>query len=272
MSEESYKHIQALLRSNQPEDLHEGLALIRQEILRVGSDQARPLFEMASAMFFIDPLDRPEFAPVLDEAITLVVGFGAWVIEPLLENLDAGDVKAQMAIGSALGRLGADAIDPLLAAYAATDDPDRKTFILFAFGKTKTPRVVAAAPIVLEAAGSPDREIRDTATRTLGKLVESITPGTLPEVLREAFVSQLVANLADDSPSIRSKAVRSLGKMMIYGFLTPAEREQLRSICQRLLGKDGSFEWDRAYVVRREAEEAMYYLQEQQSHPSDLNR
>ncbi len=60
--------------------------------------------------------------------------------------------------------------------------------------------------------------------------------------------------------------------MMIYGFLAPAEHERLRSICQRPLGKDGAFEWDRAYVVRREAEEAMYYLEKQQSHPSDLNR
>lgn len=260
MSEDYYQHIQALLASTQPEDLREGLALVKQEIGRVGSQQARPLFEMVAALFFVDPLDHPELISILDEAVSLVVGFGDWVIVALLENLESGDLKAQLAIGHALGRIGADAVEPLLAAYAASDDPDRRTFILYALGKIKTPQVMQAVPVVLEAAQAPDREVRDTATRALGKLVESLTPEDLTEDLRQAFVSRLQANLADTSPSIRAKAIRSLGKMATGGFLAPTEREKLVFICQRLLGTDGSFEWDRAYIVRKEAQETLRQL------------
>lgn len=38
------------------------------------------------------------------------------------------------------------------------------------------------------------------------------------------------------------------------------EKEALEAVCKGLLGKDESFEWDRAYGVRREAEETLRYV------------
>lgn len=49
--------------------------------------------------------------------------------------------------------------------------------------------------------------------------------------------------------------------MARFGFLTRLEREQLAAICHRLLGKDEMFDWDRAYVVRKEAEETLRHCQ-----------
>ena len=123
MSEKSYETIKALLSSAEPDELRQGLELVRREISRVGSGEARPLFEMVSAIFYIDPLDHPELMPILDEAVSLVVGFGAWVIPILVENLDAGDLKVQLVIGHALGRIGADAVEPLIDGYQSSADP-----------------------------------------------------------------------------------------------------------------------------------------------------
>ncbi|HVP40228.1 MAG TPA: HEAT repeat domain-containing protein [Candidatus Saccharimonadales bacterium] len=257
MPEQSYEAIKSLLRSSQAGELRRGLQLVRQEIARVGSREARALFEMVAALFYIDPLDRPDLVPILDEAVSLVVGFGEWVIPVLLEDLEYGDLKSQIAIGHALGRVGADAIRPLLAEYAASADSGRRTFILYALGKIKSPQIAAALPLALEAAGSPDRELRDTATRALGKFAESIPPVQLSAEHRQAILERLQANLADASPGIRAKAVRSWGKLAKFGHLDPAQHERLRAVCRRLLGKDEQFEWDRAYVVRREAEEAL---------------
>ena len=117
-----YETIKPLLESTRLEDLQRGLELVRVEIARLGSQEARPLFEMVSSVFYIDPLDQPELMPVLDEAINLVVGFGNWVIPALVERLDAGDLKAQMAASHALGRIGADAIQPLMSEYGRRED------------------------------------------------------------------------------------------------------------------------------------------------------
>lgn len=72
---ESYETIKTLLASTKPEELRRGLELVRQEVSQVGSSEAKSLFEMVSAIFYIDPLDRPDLVPVLDEAVSLVVGF-----------------------------------------------------------------------------------------------------------------------------------------------------------------------------------------------------
>jgi hypothetical protein len=51
-----------------------------------------------------------------------------------------------------------------------------------------------------------------------------------------------------------------LGKMAKFGLLNAAERARLKGILQRILGTDEDYEWDRAYIVRREAEEAFQYV------------
>ena len=260
MPDNSFHAIETLLASAQPDQVRQGLELAKKEIAKIGSSEARPLFEMVSALFYIDPLDRPDLAPLVNEAISLVVGFGKWVIPVLVDKLDAGDIKVQMAVAQALGRIGADAVEPLIAEYQLSDDPARCAFVLYALGKIKSPKIAKAAPLTLEAAKSSDVELRDTATRTIGKLVESIPPLDLPETTRAGFVETLRANLADPSPGIRAKAMRSLGKMAHYGHLSAQEREQLKRTCQLILGQDDNYEWDRAYIVRQQAEEALRYV------------
>lgn len=215
---------------------------------------------MISSLFYLDVLDRPELIPILDEAVNLAVSFGPWVIPVLVDNLDAGDLKAQWAIAHVLGRIGAEAIQPMMKEYASAADPTLRAFILYSLGKIKSPKIMQAVALVLEAMQSSEREVRDTATRTLGKLVESIPPAHLSQAMKKQFLDRLNANLSDTNASVRAKAVRSLGKLAKYGHLADLERAQLKSTCSRILGIDEKGEWDRAYVVRREAEEAIGYL------------
>jgi hypothetical protein len=257
MPENTYSGISRLLASTKPEEMRAGLKLVEEEIARVGSSEAKPLFEVVSTLFYIDTLDHPELVPVLDEAISLMAGFGSWIIPALVDNLDAGDLKAQWAAAQVLGRIGADAIDPMLAEYASTNHPTLRAFILYALGKVKSPEVVRAVPSALEAAQSANLELRDTATRALGKFVESIPPQHLSAEFRRQYVECLRGNLADPNASVRAKAIRSLGKLAKYGHLSDPERAQLKAVCCHILGTDADGDWDRAYVVRKEAREAL---------------
>jgi len=54
-------------------------------------------------------------------------------------------------------------------------------------------------------------------------------------------------------PTRRRLDVHCLGK-------SPSERWDLAVRLRRILGKDEQFEWDRAYVVRKEAQEAVGYV------------
>jgi hypothetical protein len=261
MPDDSYRAIRALLASPHPEKLREGLKLVELEVAKVGSSEAKLLFEMVSTLFYIDVLDHPELVPILDEAVDLTVRLGTWVIPILVENLDEGDLKAQWAAAHVLGRIGADAIAPLMTEYESADNPTLRAFILYALGKIKSPGIVQAVPVTFEAARSGNLELRDTATRALGKYVECIPPMSLSEKLRKQFIECLRSNLSDTNASVRSKAIRSLGKMAKYGHLTKSECEQLGAVCRRITGTDENNDWDRAYVVRKEAGEALGHVE-----------
>lgn len=249
--------LEGLFHSSDPAELRCDLQTVRDEVARVGTESSRHLFEFVSSLFYIDPLDRPDLAPILDEAISLVIGFGDWVIPALVENLDQGDIKAQMASAEALGRIGADAIDPLIEKYRGTDEPDTLAFVLYGLGKIKSPQVVRAADLALDGAGSGNLELRDTATRAIGRFAESIPAGELPGDILDGYYDILRTNLADPHKAVKAKALRSLGKLARFGHLDDDRKRTLRGIVLNLLGEDDEFHWDRAYVVRKEAQEAL---------------
>lgn len=260
MLEESLHTITPLLASTDPDEIRRGLALIRTQLSSLDEDEARSLLEMVSALFYIDPLDLPTHVPVIADAIALVGGMGPWAIPVLLQELEGGDVKAQMAIAQALGHMGAAAIDPLLDEYGKCPEPSCGNFILYALGKVKSPEIARAIPVALTAAASADLELRDTATRALGKFAESIPADGLGADLRHEIVDQLYKSVASTNPALRSKAVRSLGKLAKHGHLTPEERGRMASVLKGVLGQDEHYNWDRAYVVRKEAQEALGYI------------
>lgn len=77
--------LEALFRSTNPDDLHQALQTVRQEISGTGTQEARPLFDLVASLFYIDPLDRPDLAPVAAEALGRI---GAGAIDPLVDNHD----------------------------------------------------------------------------------------------------------------------------------------------------------------------------------------
>ena len=259
--EEFTRAVSRLLSSTDPAEVAVGLEKVRARMPRAGDDEKRRYVEMISVLFYIDTLDHPEYIAVVEDAITLVGNVGVVAIPVLMQELEAGDVKAQMAIGQALGRMGAEAIAPLLAEYAETcPAPGCRAFTLYALGKIKSARIIEALPVALEAAGADDQELRDSATRALGKFAESIPAGQIAPDALGALVERLRENLADGSPAIRAKAVRSLGKLAKHGHLSAGQCEQLAAMLKRALGEDEHYEWDRAYVVRKEAREALQYV------------
>lgn len=260
MREQMFSMIKTSLASTVPGELRQGLELVRKEIPGLTPSEKKSLVEPLTALFYIDLLDEPDLMPLLDEAISIVAQLGKSVIPTLIEKLDAGDLKAQIAFAHALGRIGAEAIRPLIAEYSSSTDVGRRSFILYALGKIKSPEIVHAVPVAVEAIQSPSLELRDTAARALGKFAESIPSSRFPEETRRICIERLQKNLADTNPGIRSKAVRSLGKFAKWDHLTIDDRAKLKATCLLILGKDEQFEWDRAFVVRKEAEEALQYL------------
>jgi len=259
MAQENVNDIKKKLASDQPQEIHQGLEMVRDEIGNVKDEDLRELVDMVLSLFYIDLLDHPDLVPVVDEAISLVADTGQRVIPLLIDSLDAGDLKAQLAIGQALGRVGVNAIHPLIEAYRSTSDPELRIFILYALGKIESPQIEKALAVTLSASHAENPELRDTAVRVIGRFAESIPPHQLSTADKEDILTAISDNLSDERAGVRSKAVRSYGKLAKNGHLTAEERDELASLCQNILGSD-EFNWDRAYIVRKEAREILNFL------------
>ena len=260
MPGDAIQTIQALFTNPRPESLREGLALAREELTRTSFEDARPLLGLVTSLFHIDAEDRPEFAAVIDEAGNLIATQGPEVIPLLLEDLQAGDIKAELSLAEVFSRMGPAAIESLVRAYRGASEPWRRTVVVHALGKIAAPQIAMAAPLLAEAAAASEVDLRDNATRALGRMAAHVPAGQLTERVRKSAVERLRSNVTDEDPSVRALAVWGLGQFARFEHLTDGEKSDAHTLCLRLLGRDERFEWDLAYVVRQAAEAALHHL------------
>jgi HEAT repeat protein len=133
--------------------------------------------------------------------------------------------------------------------------PYGRSFALFALGKIKDPAIQLALPEVVGSLLHPDREVRDSAARLLGKIAEIVPAASLTERRRSEITEALFRVLSDPQPAVRAKAIRSLGKAARARYLTPDQELRLERAVLHILGEDERHEWDNAFIVRREAAE-----------------
>ena len=246
-----------LIASENKEKIMQGLGEIEKNIDKIPAEVVE---DVIASLFFIVLGDHPEMVDVKDKATKILSLFGKKVIPFCLKSLEESDMKAALNFARVLGYIGGEVVEPLVEEYYKTDDPDRKSFILYALSKVRDKDVKKALPLVISAISSDNREVRDTATRTIGKFFEVLDANDVEEILIETIFNLLITRISDPYAPIRAKAVRSLGKMAKKGVLNDKQKEQVKKICLRILGKDENFDWDKAFIVRKEAKETLNYV------------
>jgi len=228
-----------------------------------GMDEAdlRRAVEALSGLFYIDLFDRADLMPAVEEAEAALVGAGEKVIPILIRMMEGSDFKAHFHLARILGKIGVPSLPHLTRLSATADDPYTRCFAMYAIGKVKSPEVHTALAEVTGGMMHPDKEVRDTAARTLGKIAEVVEPEQLSERRRTEMFQILLRATYDVQAPVRAKAVRSLGKMARRGYLEEGQLTELGDRLESMLTRGGAADWDHAYVVRREAQEALGYLE-----------
>jgi len=248
------------LRSEEKLRIMKGLEGLARQLPALEGRELEEAVQAIISLFYIDPVDHPELLPVLEQAEAVLADQRERIIPVILGCLGETDLKAHFHLASVLGRMGYAAVEPLLDAYRRSSETYPRIFTLYALGKVKDPKVLDAVPTLFDALEDPNPEVRDTSARALGKVVERVNPDNLPEGQRSQMFDRLLAKASDRFSGVRSKAVRSLGKMARFGLLQPEQRERLSRVLSRALGETDGENWDVAYIVRAEAEKAKRYL------------
>lgn len=260
MDESILKRTLEKIARPEKEKIMEGLKEIQPEILKMKEKELKETIYAVSSLFYIDPLEHPDRQEIVDKAVHIVASLREKSFPYLFSMMLDSDFKKDFNIAKTFGLIGEEAIQPLLDTLKKSEDQAQRTFILYALGKIKDAKVKMALPILLEALEDENKEIRDSAARTIGKTMEVIPPDQLTKGEKSEIFENLVKKLADESAGVRSKAIRSLGKMARFNFLDDEQFKRLKEIVDRTLGIDESYQWDRAYIVRKEAQQILDLL------------
>jgi HEAT repeat protein len=188
------------------------------------------------------------------------VAAGAPVVPILISMMEGSDIKSHLHLAGVLGRIGTPSLQALRRVIATAEDPYSRSFALYAVGKIRSAEVNEALPEVEGALMHPDKEVRDSAARTLGKIAEAVPPGMLTARRRGEIYEALCRALGDAQPAVRAKAVRSLGKLASQGYLDGEQRIRLAARLEAMMTRGEEIDWDHAFIVRRQAKEALVHL------------
>lgn len=247
------------LQGERAEEVERGVSALRDRLALLPEPEFRAAVEGLCALFYVDAHDRPDLEPSLERTVQILAAAGPRVVCHLLEFMRGSDLKSHLYLARTLAVVGQPAL-AALRRVIATEDAYSRSFALFALGKIRHPEVCEAFPEVLASLTHPDKEVRDSAARTLGKLAETVPTDLLSGDQRSEIFDALFRTLADHQPAVRAKAMRSLGKVVRAGYLKPEQEDRVGLAARRLLGQDEQHEWDRAYVVRLEAQEALRHV------------
>ena len=252
------------LKGSDPAEVRKAVAHIATNAQSLELRQIPEVVELLASLFYIDLGDKPEFVTVVEDTVKVIASIGEEAVPTLMWLMGESDYKANLMLARTLGRIGPPAYGPLKDLFYFPPTPWHRALSMFALAKMHEAALMEILPDTINALDDSDREIRDTAARTVGRIIDSFRPGQLPrDVINQAY-ERLLLRLRDSSAVVRSKAVRSIGKMGRAGYLKKDELENAINGVKEILGfVDG--EGDPFYLVRHEAEEALQYLEEAQA-------
>lgn len=250
------------LNSSRPDIVETAIRQLSLELEAMVDADYRRAVDALCSLFYVDTSDRPDLEPALDRVTDLLAGQGSRVVQLLLGRMEESDIKSHLYLARILGRIGLYALQPLRDVLTGTEDAYSRSFALYALGKMTCPEVVRALPEVLGGLEPADREIQDSAARTLGRMVQVVPHADFSKEDRSRMFQALVGASHREHAAVRAKSIRSLGKMAGAGLLNMAQRDTLRSMLQDVMGQRGEEEQqEKAFIVHKEARQALTVLQ-----------
>lgn len=260
MKENQLTAICERLRGNDPHVVLEALIELSRSIPELGGEDRRKLASTVSNLFCIDTVSLPEFTSVVDMAVRVVTAMGPALIPHHLEEMRGTDFKGLFCFARVLAALGTESVKPILEACDGADDDHLLVGALYALTKIRDESVMKGFPLIVDLCNSPKSEVRDAAVGTLGELVEHLPSLCFSQKQRKRAFEALLAATRGPTPGTRAKGVRGLGKMADKGLLSAQARQRTLNRIRQVLGRHKGYTWDTAYIVRKEAEEAMGHL------------
>lgn len=191
----------------------------------------------------------------------LIARFGPEMIPYLFKEILEADTETAVDFGKSLARNGVVALEFILSKLDDYRAHDHDLINLIqALSLFKIPEAARAVPEILALAQHNNHQVTSMCLHAVGRLVQKLRPAAFSEELRSAMFDAVFRFLSNPQVLVRKNAARALGKMLRKGLLSRENEQKLYKTFLAIAGKDEHHNWDRAFIVRREAESFLPYF------------
>ena len=193
-----------------------------------------------------------------------IAKFGPEMIPLLFNHLIEADSETGAYIGKAFARNGIEGLNYLLPKLTEHRDKEHDLINLIqAVSYFKIPEATTAVPFILSAAQHVNHQVTSTALYTVGRLAQKLPASAFSEELRSFIFNSCFRFLSHAQGLVRKNAARTLGKMLRKGLLSDENEKKVHKAFMSITGRDEHHNWDRAFIVRREAEDFLPFFHQE---------
>jgi ferredoxin--NADP+ reductase len=179
----------------------------------------------------------------------------------LLKEILEADTESAVYFGKSLARNGQPALEFILSKLDAYREHDHDLInVLQVLALFKIPEVAKAVPTILSVSQHPNHQVTAMGLYAAGRIVQKLRPNAFSEELRSKIFEAVFRFLSNPQVLVRKNAARTLGKMLRKGLLSNENESKLYKTFLAIAGRDEHHNWDRAFIVRREAEDFLPYF------------
>lgn len=190
-----------------------------------------------------------------------IAKFGVEMIPFLFKEILAADTETAVDFGKCLARNGVVGLEFILSKLDDYRDHDHDLINLIqVLSLFKIPEAAKAIPVILTAAQHNNHQVTSMGLHAIGRLVQKLRPTAFSEELRLKTFDAVFRYLSNPQVLVRKNAARALGKMLRKGLLSEENEQKLYKTFLAIAGRDEHHNWDRAFIVRREAEDFLPYF------------
>lgn len=197
-----------------------------------------------------------------------IAKFGKDIIPFVFTEILESDSESVVFFGQTLAKIGAPGLDYIIDQFPTYEAYDANLInLLQVLSYFKIPEAIGAIPPLLLKTKHPNHQIAAMALYSVGRLIQRLKANLFSDNLKNRMFESVFGALSHSQGLVRKNAVRTLGKMLRKGLLTQEQEEKVYKVFLAITGKDEHHSWDRAFIVRREAEVFLPFFKKT-AHPS----
>ena len=190
-----------------------------------------------------------------------VAAFGPEMMPFLFNEIHEVDSESAAYFGKTFSRSGKDALDYILPKLVDYKERDHDLINLIqVLSYFKVPEASKCISPLLQLAKHQNHQVTAMALYTIGRLMQKLPANAFDASVKSQVFDAAFQYMSSTQELVRKLAVGCLGKMLRKGLLQPDLEAKFHHALLSITGRDEKHSWDRAFIVRREAEVFLPYF------------